>query len=146
MHCQTTRVHFNITTVFSPIDIFGITIKWSWDRLMFIMKIPVLVRGHICLNGCQFHCVLGCWHDRNDIDIMAMPSKASRPQPFISHRATEFGMWEILWTPICWAPVQVRCGMLTVLHISYLDSLVFMTISRSVFCSLKVITPFTNMD
>ena len=36
----------NIKTVFSSMGIFTIRIRMSWNRLMFIMAIPILVRRH----------------------------------------------------------------------------------------------------
>ena len=43
----TIRARLNIKMVFSGMAIFIIKIRRSWDRLIFIMGIPILVRRHL---------------------------------------------------------------------------------------------------
>ena len=38
--------HLNIKMVFSGMGIYIIKIRWSWDRLIYIMEISILVRRH----------------------------------------------------------------------------------------------------
>ena len=46
--------HLNVNIVFPGMVISIIKIKWSWDHLIFIMRIPVLVRQH-------FYIEMGLW-------------------------------------------------------------------------------------
>ena len=49
------RGHFNIKTVFPGIGIPIIKIRRSWDRLIFIMRIPILVTWHFCTATAPRH-------------------------------------------------------------------------------------------
>ena len=50
---------FNIKNVFSDIGILIIKVRWSWDRLIFISGIPILVRWYVfILSWGLFHSAL----------------------------------------------------------------------------------------
>ena len=42
--------HLNIKTIFPGMEIHMIKIRRWWDRLIFIMGIPILVRWHLCID------------------------------------------------------------------------------------------------
>ena len=48
----------NIKTVFQGMGIFHYKIRRSWDRLIFIMGIPILVRRYLCIKTSTGHLVI----------------------------------------------------------------------------------------
>ena len=64
-----TSALFNMKTVFPVIGIYIINIRRSWDRLIFIMDIPILVKRHVYIEPgpdewwTKYLCIFGLSYD-----------------------------------------------------------------------------------
>ena len=93
-----TGSRLNIKIVFTGMVIPKLKIKWSWDRLIYNMGIPILLRRHLYIATTPWLLVN---NESKDAMYMLVYARFSHSVQFCVHNTTRIGLINVIYVRHC---------------------------------------------